>query len=148
MSGADGERMDLWDRGLWKLKETHVCSTHFEDYAIINFIAAKSQQGYCNYCNRRTKVVSFGPLMFFLMKGIMNFYEDAGEFMSYDSSEGGYQGDTYTPWELINEEINLGVDNYQLTEDIIDCIDDRAWSEPYKYYDSYRDIMVYHWGLF
>jgi hypothetical protein len=36
--------------------------------------------------------------MFFLMKGIMNFYEDAGEFMSYDSSEGGYLGDTGTCW--------------------------------------------------
>lgn len=56
----------------------------------------------------------------------MNFYEDAAEFMSYESSEGGYQGNTYTPDELINDEVDMDVDNDDLQEDIIISFDDHA----------------------
>ncbi len=148
MSGVDQDRQDLWARGLSGLKETYVCSKHINDYAITDFIKNNSQKGKCTYCDRAKNVIPFEKLMFFLMEGIMNFYEDAAEFMSYDSSEGGYQGDTYNQWELINDLIGLEVDNYQLNEDIIDCIDDRAWSEPNAYYDSPSDILVYHWDYF
>lgn len=148
MSQVDQERQDLWSRGLRTLKQTNVCSTHFDDDAIKNFINTNSKPGYCSYCNRSKKIVPFGELMFFIMKGIMNFYEDAAEFMSYDSREGGYLGTTYTQWELINDVIGLEIDNQKLNEDIVDCIDDRAWSEPNSYYDSYRDILVYHWDFF
>jgi len=148
MSGVDQDREDLWARGLSGLKETYVCSKHINDYAITDFIKNNSHKGICTYCDRVKNVIPFGELMFFMMEGIMHFYEDAAEFMSYDSSEGGYQGDTYNQWELINDLIGLEVDNYQLNEDIIDCIDDRAWSEPNAYYDSSSDILVYHWDYF
>lgn len=144
MSGVDQEQQDLWARGLSSLKETNVCASHIDDYAIINFIKNNSQKGFCNYCKHSKKVISFEKLMFYIMECIMNFYE----FMSYDSSEGGYLGDTYTQWELINDEIGLSIDDYQLNEDIIDCIDDRAWSEPNRYYDSESEILVYHWDYF
>lgn len=148
MSGVDQEQQDLWARGLSGLKETHVCSKHIDDYAIANFIKNNALKGYCSYCKSSKKVISFEQLMFFMMEGIRNFYEDAAEFMGYDSSEGGYLGETYNQWELINDVIGLDIDNYQLNEDIIDCIDDRAWSEPDAYHDSYRDILIYHWDYF
>lgn len=148
MSGVDQEQQDLWTRGLSGLKDTFVCSSHINEDAIADFIKRNSKKGTCSYCKRSKKVISFEELMFFMMEGIMNFYEDAAEFMSYDSSEGGYLGETYTQWELINDEIALEIDNYQLNEDIIDCIDDRAWSEPNRYYDSDSEILVYHWDYF
>src|SRR5215216_1400539 len=121
MSGVDQKQQDLWARGLNNVKETYVCATHIDDDAISNFINNISQKGYCNYCKRSKKVISFGKLMFFIMEGVMNFYKDAGEFMSYESSEGGYLGETYTQLELINDEIGLSIDSHQLNEDIIDC---------------------------
>ncbi|WP_026768480.1 HEPN-associated N-terminal domain-containing protein [Asinibacterium sp. OR53] len=148
MSGVDQEQQDLWTRGLSGLKDTFVCSSHIHESAIINFIKRNSKKGNCSYCKRSKNVIPFERLMFFMMEGIMNFYEDAAEFMSYDSSEGGYLGETYTQWELINDEIALEIDNYQLNEDIIDCIDDRAWSEPNRYYDSDSEILVYHCDYF
>jgi hypothetical protein len=148
MSGVDHEQQELWGRGLSGLKETYVCSSHIDDYAIRDYIKSNSLAGFCSYCKRSKKVISFENLMFFIMEGVMNFYKDAAEYMSYDSSEGGYQGDTYTPGELINDEIGLSVDDCALNDDIIDCIDDRAWSAPNRYYDSDRDILVYHWDYF
>ncbi|MFD2919999.1 HEPN-associated N-terminal domain-containing protein [Terrimonas rubra] len=148
MSGVDQEQQDLWAKGLSGLKDTFVCSSHINEYAITAFIKRNSKKGICSYCQRPKNVIPFEKLIFFIMEGVMNFYEDAAEFMSYDSSEGGYLGDTYTQWELINDKIALEIDNYQLNEDIIDCIDDRAWSEPNKYYDSDSEILVYHWDYF
>ena len=78
----------------------------------------------------------------------MGFYEDAAEFMGYNSGEGGYLGTTYTPQELIDDCVGLEFDNDDLREDIIDCIDDRAWSEPDAYHDTERDILNYHWDYF
>lgn len=148
MSGILHDQDSLWEMGLSHVKKTFVCASHIKDYAITKYIKQNSQKGVCSYCKRSKGIVSFETLMLFIMKGIMNFYEDAAEFMSYDSREGGYQGQTYTQWELINDVIGLNIDNFQLQDDITDCIDDRAWSEPNSYFDSDEDIAVYHWGYF
>lgn len=148
MSGVDQERMEMYEMGLHSMKDTYVCSTHIDDYAVHGYIKRNAIKGICTYCKGNKKVVSLKKLMFFLMEGVHHFYTDAVEFMSYDSKEGGYQGSTYTPYELVNELIGLEIDNYQLNEDIIDAIEDKAWSEPYAYYDSDGDILVYHWKYF
>ena len=82
------------------------------------------------------------------MRGISNFYEDAANFMSYDSREGGYLGETYDPNELIQERIGLETDPFELTEDIVNSIDNISWSEPDRYYDTERDELMYQWSFF
>ena|SRR5438045_6010764 len=89
MSGVDQDREDLWARGLSGLKETYICSRHINDNAVTAFIKDNSEKGKCTYCGKVRNVIPFGKLMFFLMEGIMNFFEDAAEFMWYDSKEGG-----------------------------------------------------------
>lgn len=146
MSGVDQGQMALQELGLRDCKETFLCSSHINDYAIIGHIRKMSQIGICSYCNKSKKVISLEELMKFMMEGILKFYIDAAEFMNYNSREGGYQGYTYTPWELINDLVGLDVDNVQLNDDIIDSIADLAWSEPNAYFDS--DILRYHWDYF
>jgi hypothetical protein len=148
MGGAKQQQLEFESKGLSSIRDTNLCSSHINDYAVKKFINKNSKKGFCSYCKKSKKIIPLEDLMFFLMDGIMVFYQDAAEFMSYDSSEGGYQGETYTQQELINDLVCLDVDNDHLNEDIIDCIDDRAWSEPNAYYDSESDILVYHWKYF
>ena len=147
MGRVKQDALEHWERGLTSVPEKMVCHRHFTDYAIRDSIKANVQAGKCSYC-KKTGATELETLMFFMMEGVMNFYEDAAGFMRYDSNEGGYQGEIFSQDELINDEIGLDVDDNVLREDIINSIDDRAWATPNSYYDSQRDILVYHWGYF
>jgi len=148
MGGVKQRQLELEASGLNEPRDTHVCHVHIKDYAIEEFIKENAQPGYCSYCKRRRNVVEFEMMMKFIMEGIMRLYEDAAEFMQYDSSEGGYQGTIYDQQELIDDVVGLKINNDQLREDIINCIDDRAWSDPTEYYEDERQILQYLWKYF
>lgn len=147
MGGTKQDELEHWSHGLTSVPKRQVCYRHFKDYAIKDFINVNGKKGRCSYC-KKSEVIDLETLMFFMMKGIMHFYEDAAEFMRYDSSEGGYIGNTFNQDELINDEIGLEVDHDELLQDIIESIDDRTWATPNSYYDSQSDILVYHWDYF
>ncbi len=133
---------------LSSIPDKKVCVRHFEDKTINNFIRKHYQDGYCNYCNKDVKVVDLEDVLVFMMEGISNYYEDAANFMGYNSREDGYQGITFNANELIQEQIELVTDPFELTEDIVNSIEDIAWAEPDRYYDSERDELMYQWSYF
>lgn len=147
MSGVSEYMLHLESLGLSGLKDAEVCNRHIDDYAIRDFISSKSKTKACSYCKAR-RTVSFEVLLTFIMRSILRHYTDAAEFMPYDSSEGGYLGPTYGPDELIDDIVGLDINSDQLREDIISCIDDRAWSDPETFHDSEREILYYHWHFF
>ena len=140
--------MELESHNLGSIPDKNVCIKHIDDKAIKRFIRKNYQSGYCDYCEENMKVVSLEDLLEFMMMGISNFYEDAGNFMSYNGREGGYLGETFTPDELIQECIELETDPFSLTEDIINSIADIAWSEPDMYHDTIKDDLIYRWSFF
>ena len=79
-------------------------------------------------------------------KGV--FYEDAANFMSYNSREGGYLGEIYTPDELIQEHIELNAEPFEIIEDIVNSIEDIAWAQPDLYYDNIKDDLEFQWKYF
>lgn len=134
------------DYNLGDIKDTYVCSIHIDDYAIKKNIKESTQKGKCSYCDRTGKVVTFLELMKLITFGIGLIYEDAANWMSYDSKEGGYLGNTYGNYELIQE--LLEIDNYELQEDITNGIADLAWSTRNDYYSTEKDLLDENWKLF
>ncbi|MBK8622623.1 MAG: RES domain-containing protein [Saprospiraceae bacterium] len=135
-------------RNISSVPDKNLCIKHIDDTTIKRFIRENYTSGYCDYCKKEVKVVSLEDLLEFMMLGISNFYEDAANFMSYNGREGGYLGETFTPDELIQERIGLETDPFELTEDIVNSIEDIAWSEPDMYNDTKRDELMYHWSFF
>jgi len=134
---------------LGSIPEKNLCIKHVEDKAIQSFIRKNYENGYCDYCGKNLKVVSLEDLMFFIMEGISFFYEDAANFMPYNSREGGYLGQTYTKEELICDLVELKTEPFELTEDIIDSITDSVvWAEPNAHYNSPSDELIYRWNYF
>lgn len=134
------------DYNLGYIKETYVCSRHIDDYAIKEFIRENTYNGKCSYCGRKGKVVAFLELMKLIMCGIGLIYEDAANWMSYESKEGGYLGNTYHNEELIDE--LLEIDNYELQQDVTYGIADLAWSTRNDYYSTEKDLLDENWKLF
>lgn len=148
MGGAKRRWLELESRGMNEPADTHVCSSHIDDYAIKKYISKEGINGKCSYCGSKRNVVELETLMIFVMNGIRRFYEDAANFMSYNSAEGGYLGETYDGQELLYDVIGLGVDNDELFQDMADSIDDSAWGSPDDYYGSVSDLLYSQWGNF
>lgn len=148
MGQAKQRMLELNARYISSVPDKHVCIKHIDDNSIKRFIKANYSLGYCDYCKKEVMVVGLENLLEFMMIGISNFYEDAANFMSYNSREGGYLGETFDSDELIQEKIGLETDPFELTEDIVNSIEDIAWSEPDMYYDNERDELMYQWSYF
>ncbi|PZU10499.1 MAG: RES domain-containing protein [Chryseobacterium sp.] len=148
MGLAKQRYMELEAMNLNSIPDKQICARHFEDRSIINHIKRNQIDGYCDYCEKELKVIDLENLMEFIMAGIANFYTDAANFMSYDSREGGYLGKKIDRDDLIQEEIGLITHPFEVTEDIIDCIEDIVWGEPDLYYDNINDELEYQWTYF
>jgi len=148
MGQAKQRMIELDAQNISNVPDKNLCIKHIDDNAIKSFIRKNYRIGYCDYCGKELKVISLESLLEFMMLGISNFYEDAANFMSYDGRQGGYLGDTFDPNELIQERIGLETAPFELTEDIVNSIDDIAWSEPDMYYSNEQDELMYKWSFF
>ena len=141
--------MEMQERHIETVSEKSLCIRHINDTAIKAYIRNNYESGFCDYCCKKVKVVSLDDLMIYIMNGVNKFYEDAANFMSYSSREGGYLGRIYTSQEIIEDHIGLITEPHELTTDIIDCIEDIAWaSQSLHYGDTERDFFLYSWGDF
>lgn len=147
MSGVESEWMEFESIHLSGIPDKKVCANHIDDKYIKRFVQKNGESGQCDYCKKKVKVVDLDILMPFIMEGILHFYGDAVHFMGYDSSEGGYLGEVFNNWELLDE-VELDVDSMELMDDIASSIDDIAWSDTDKYFDTESDILLYRWSYF
>lgn len=141
--------MRLEELGLNKVPDRYVCGKHIDDPAIRNFIRRESSRGYCDYCNRETSIVPLEDLMEFIMKAVARLYTDPANFMSYQSSEGGYLGNLYDSNEILQEHFELDIPDNKLFDDVFRSLDlNKPWADEMEYHDSPSDVMIYSWAYF
>jgi hypothetical protein len=129
MSGAMEAAMRAWERGLSSVQDKMVCASHIDDYAVRHFIKSSGGKGKCDYCGKHKIVIELEKVMEFLTDALLHFYTDPANFMSYESAEGGYQGDFDGPWEML-ESLGLEVEDSLLNDDIIESLDPTsAWAD-------------------
>jgi len=148
MGGVKQRQLELESKYLKNIPNKSICAKHFQDKNITKFIRDNYKAGYCDYCEKELKVIPMEELLEFIMHGILIFYEDAANFMSYDTHEGGYQGKIFSSDELIQEQIELDANPFKIIEDIVNSIDDIAWSDPNLYYDNIDDELKFEWAFF
>ncbi|WP_348823209.1 HEPN-associated N-terminal domain-containing protein [Flavobacterium aestuarii] len=146
MGGVKQMMIEYEESNIGFIKDTFVCTRHISDYAVRNFIKKSTQKGKCSYCDKKGKVVTLIELMDLILFGIGLIYEDAANWMSYDSEEGGYLGKTYDNYELIDE--LLEIDKYELQQDITNGIADITWSTRNDYYSTEAELLDENWKLF
>lgn len=149
MSGVMEEAMRFEDLGLHSVPDKNVCSNHFDEKPIKNFIRRKSIRGFCDYCDKNTSVIALEDLMIFLMQAVQGFYTDPANFMSYNGREGGYSGNVYESDEILQEHFGLDIHETELFNDVFDSLDPfKIWANEMEYYDSPSDILLYSWEYF
>lgn len=145
--------LDYEGRGYSRPADKFVCANHFSDDSIIQYIENNSEEGICNYCKLRYqsgKVVHLETLVEFINDGIIYFYGEANdECVSYDSSEGGWQGaKVFDAYDLLRDEIGLEIDSEPLFQDILKSFSDYEWcrKDPYALTESQE--LTYDWKRF
>ncbi len=125
-----------------------ICIQHIDEKQIQSYIRKNYTPGICKYCGQNRKVIKIGKIVEFMEIGINSFYEDAANFLSYNSREGGYLGTTYNSYELIVDLIELETDDFKVSEDIINLVEDKAWADRYLYQDDPADDQIFFWEYF
>lgn len=125
-----------------------LCVKHFDDKAIKRFIRSNYSDGYCDYCKKKLKVVSYKELLPFIMEGIQYHYTDAVNFMSYDSRKGGYLGTTYNVYDLLFNQIELEINPSEAFADLAESIEEIAWANESDYDGKEDGQLRINWNAF
>lgn len=133
-------------------EQRDVCVRCFDDDDLKAFIRGFDARGRCSFCKARNVAVVPLREMASHIHGFMEAnYSKAADDLPYESREGGYQGSTYTTWEVLIENIGVplrGVAEVELGDALADEIGDDVWCE----YDwtalDLDDSLKYSWDRF
>lgn len=110
-----------------------LCVRCFDDDDLKDFIRGYDTKGRCSFCHARN--VAIAPLVEMAdhLHGFMEEnYSKAAEDLPYESREGGYQGSTFSTWEVLIEQIGVplrGAGEVELGDALADAIGDDVWCE-------------------
>lgn len=110
-----------------------VCSSHFEDKALINFIDENTDEDFCDYCDEAKPSINFDRFQEFVEEAVYSEYcEPYEEGAPYNSEEAYYEDRfpgisvEYTR-ELLDE--LLGTFDYEIVEDLAGLFPDDYLTE-------------------
>lgn len=127
----------------------NVCSNHFEDRSIRDFIRKVGKVTPCNYCKRKFAIAAdLDDVASFLEKGFSAFYDESANWLPYISSEGGYQGQTFTTGDLLREHVEFQEYSDKLFTDLNFQISDYAWCYDDPFGDTISERMLFDWKAF
>lgn len=137
-------------------KNLVVCERHFDDQDILGFIRKNGDSNLeCSFCEETdfddeigiVNKITWDDLLDRIVPCIHHFYDDPANGLMYDSSEGGYLGNTYNSLELLRDVIGIEADD-EVIEEIADSISQEIWTEAEFYGDTYTGHLNYTWEVF
>ena len=153
MGLAKARKMDQEELGYSYNGNDYVCSECFTDEVIMRFVEENTTHNSCNYCGRSSEepiAADLEKVIKFILEGIRTEYGDPdAEYVSYDTAEGGYQGEVIDSYDLLHDDyIDSFTEDEQLLEDILDAIRDRQWCQKDFYRLRPEEALLFGWKQF
>ena len=157
MGGANKQYMERQEIGCRDHIKKYVCTRHFEDTGLVNYIKKCGDYQPCDYCEEEDideddEVISIllPNLVEQMLKCIKTEYGDPENWLGFDSTEDGdgYQGETFDTQELLIGELGLEIDNEQVLDDIIELIICENWCVNDPYGNSESEELLFTWRNF
>jgi len=158
--------IELESRGYGEPPKKNVCSRHIDDHYIVKFIEEKSTKGVCDYCEKKTAIISTGELIGFIGQAINEKYTDPANEMYCESSlrtdiddiiPSGYNTDygyaapenkSAMEADELFEDIGLEIDSEQLYNDLLDCFNHQLWCVKDPYGMTTEEELSFMWTEF
>jgi hypothetical protein len=130
-----------------------VCAKCIDEEVIQSFIGDNAERKVCSFCGKRSNKSIAAPLKDvaeFIERGISGHYEDPANCLGHDSSEGGYQGTTFSTYELLAYEVGLDFpnDDGRLLQALCNAIETELWCETDPYGMSPEQRLSFSWESF
>ncbi len=135
-------------------KDKFVCADCFEDSGIRDFIKRNARNRRCSFCKGCTGdvvVASLQDVVEHIETSLLYEWDDANEWLLYESREGGYQGYCVDTEELLRFELELEFPrdiNNQLSTAIINSLPEYIWCEINPYGVNDRNRAKISWDIF
>ena len=134
------------------LSDARVCSRCFSDDDLTARIRSIGSRGRCSYCDRSTKYsAGLSEVAEFVENRIRTFYGTAVDQLPYIGREGGYQGPHWDTYELLFDEIGLGIEaprHDALMHGLVGEIGDETWAEHDWTALELDDSLLHSWREF
>lgn len=154
-------------RGYCLPQEKYVCSNHFDDTYLQQYIQEHSSSGKCEYCGRKTHVIDLRDFMEYAAGKITAYYGNPGEeslYLAssfYDDGEEEIPGfkrvgsfvspsyaDNFDSTAELLYNLDLITDNDQLNKDIEDCFILDEWIQHHPYMMTEGQELSLMWKMF
>lgn len=134
---------------LHRVAGLHVCADCFSDEHIKATVEEHAVPIQCSFCESEGPSAPLAEITRFVSERLRVFYDDAAEWLVYESAEGGYQGSTYESWDLVSEHIDLPQDHDgELHSALAQALGDRAWCDADPFGLRENETLRYSWDHF
>ena len=131
-----------------------VCRYCIDEGALSEFIGAHAEHTHCSFCDETDEEpisILVSELIAYMLECIRTEYDDAANWLSYASREGGYQGVTYDGFDLIADKIEIGFPRDRrdrLFQRIVEGLSDQVWCESNPFGLNPKQAVEYSWEDF
>ena len=131
-------------------RKEYVCGDCLQDKGLAAFVSDNAQSKKCDFCGcvrEQAHAASLGDVIEHMAECIAEEYTDPANELPYETREGGWQGQVFDAWELMNE-IGVHVDSEELLERIVEAFSDQEWCQQDYFSLSPSDRLHYGWNAF
>lgn len=120
-----------------RYRNDRICEKCIEEDDLQEYIASANGEPGCDFCGREdARTCDFGDFMDHVEECVRGKYDQAVNWLSYVTREGGYVGETWDTYDLLTDTLGIGLPrdhNGDLLRAMIDCIGDEPWCviDPY-----------------
>lgn len=153
MGRAKEELIKAQERGyLYPRQRKSICSEHFNDEAINQYILRNSFPGTCDFCgleSGKKSVLDLNDFLDYLSRCITRYYNLADNELPYETAEGGYQGTFYLIDEILRDVLSVDTPlDPSVMDEILSYFDDTPWCKRGYFAPDEGDIKRYDWEEF
>jgi hypothetical protein len=135
--------------------DTYVCSKCFEDPALKRYVLENASSLACDFCGTSSDSdigASITDIATYINECLRSEYAEAGDGVSWDSGEGGWQGTLiWDTDDLVFEEIGLELPNDssgELREALVNALPTVEWSQRNPYGYNRDEFFWFSWERF
>lgn len=147
MGQAKKQMIEEMENGFSSVGDCFVCRRCIKDAGLRVLFAFKQRPGSCSFCSNAVSVCSMDDIIEHVIQSLHLEYGDpANEGLPYETREGGWQGQVYDLYELLDE---VGLDcPEEIMQIILQSIHDYGWCKRDPYSLTADRTLAYGWKGF
>ncbi len=148
MGGAKRLMEEIWERG-WTSIGTSICPECLDNPALKELAQEHLDSDRCDYCEREGENIAADTDVVMTRIGLSfhTEYRDPVHELPYETAEGGYQGEWFDTWDLL-EQLGEDIGHERFVEDLVQAFSDSGWCQQDYFMLRADQALSFSWERF